>query len=284
MKLAKQFFAFMNEREQVRLNKEAGKPWPWTLDPILQKYKFTNVKRLHDRTTQWFLHNLYDKRRDEPLPVILFNCAVARYFGTIEFMQAVGWQKTFHPGILKNTAKYRLEHGEKVFTGAYVVTNGGIKAPKYQVVVDEYLAPLWEAAPTLVIVARETKRWEMVARAMYKLPGLGGSGFMTKEILQDAILTPLLEDAVDRKTWSPCGPGARRGLNRIWNRPTDAAFSEARGLEEMRELLTAAPDHLAPYMPELELHDIQFQLCEFDKYMRVQLGQGRPRSMYRIPE
>ena len=27
--------------------------------------------------------------------------------------------------------------------------------------------------------------------------------------------------------------------------------------------------------------DIQFQLCEFDKYERVRLGQGRPRSKYK---
>jgi len=27
--------------------------------------------------------------------------------------------------------------------------------------------------------------------------------------------------------------------------------------------------------------DIQFQMCEFDKYERVRLGQGKPRSRYR---
>ena len=33
---------------------------------------------------------------------------------------------------------------------------------------------------------------------------------------------------------------------------------------------------------ELELHDIQFQLCEFDKYERVKHREGRPRSLYKI--
>ena len=27
--------------------------------------------------------------------------------------------------------------------------------------------------------------------------------------------------------------------------------------------------------------DIQFQLCEFDKYLRVKLEEGRPRSRYK---
>ncbi len=33
--------------------------------------------------------------------------------------------------------------------------------------------------------------------------------------------------------------------------------------------------------PRLELRDIEHSLCEFDKYERVRLGEGRPRSMYK---
>ncbi len=51
----------------------------------------------------------------------------------------------------------------------------------------------------------------------------------------------------------------------------------------MRALFQAASNHLPDYMPELELHDLQFQLCEFDKYERVRLGQGRLKAKYRPP-
>ena len=53
------------------------------------------------------------------------------------------------------------------------------------------------------------------------------------------------------------------------------------GLSEMKRLLDLARDTLPDWMPELELHDIQFQLCEFDKYERVRLGEGRPKARYR---
>jgi len=43
---------------------------------------------------------------------------------------------------------------------------------------------------------------------------------MAKEILVDAMHTPALPGIVDRNSWCPCGPGARRGINRIFGRPT----------------------------------------------------------------
>ena len=119
---------------------------------------------------------------------------------------------------------------------------------------------------------------------MRELPGFGGTGFMTKEVLQDTIHTPVLRDAVDRNDWCPAGPGARRALNRIHGRPVGMNMKESKLIVEMRQLFSQARDYMPPFMPELELHDIQFQLCEFDKYERVRLGEGRPKARYRPME
>jgi hypothetical protein len=48
----KEFCWFIRERESIRKNKELGMPWPWTADPILQRYKFCNIWRQDDTTTQ----------------------------------------------------------------------------------------------------------------------------------------------------------------------------------------------------------------------------------------
>ncbi|MCI0561982.1 MAG: hypothetical protein MN733_26135, partial [Nitrososphaera sp.] len=55
---------------------------------------------------------------------------------------------------------------------------------------------------------------------------------------------------------------------------------EEQCLLEMRDLFDRAQTQMPLFMPELELHDIQFQLCEFDKYERVRLCEGRPKSRY----
>ena len=70
------FYEFMKARENIRLVKEAGAPWPWTGDPILQEYKFTNVKREHDRTTKWMRENWTKPHHNRHPSEVLFNCAL----------------------------------------------------------------------------------------------------------------------------------------------------------------------------------------------------------------
>jgi hypothetical protein len=282
--MSERLYAFMKKREMVRLNKEAGHPWPWTDDKILQTYKFTNVKREHDRTTKWMREHWTGPNEDKELSLQLFNCALFRYFGTSEFAESIGWQhgwETYEQGKVKETAARKLVRKQRVFTGAYVITNQGVSAPKQEVVVDYFLTPFFKACPDLVAIAQSSKSWEAVATAMRSLQGFGGSGFMTKEVLQDAIHTPVLSDCTDQNTFCPVGPGARRGLNRLFDRELKFRLPDELFLKEMIWIFADRHKHWPKDFVELELHDIQFQLCEYDKYERVRLGQGRPRSRYR---
>lgn len=292
---AKEFFAYLRERENVRLRKEAGDFFPWTSDPILREYKFTNVHRHHDKTSRELRRLFYTPNAGAKLETILMNCALARYFGTWEFAQAVGWQEydAFDFDFVEKLAARRLAQGKRVFTGAYVITNQGISAPKEQVVVRYFLQALWEKTPSLVAVARQTQSWKLVADQMRMINGFGGSGFMTKEILLDTTYTDFWKDQSDDEgpmshpedwmNWTPIGPGARRGAARLLGRshekPTtegEAGLVIANLLDESRSSMFW-PSEWSPLCP----HDIQFALCEFDKYERVRLGQGKPRSKYR---
>jgi len=281
--LEERFFEFMAKREKLRLTKESGAPWPWSDDPILNAYKFTNVKREHDRTTRWMRWNWTRPNENRPHGEIIFNCALFRYFGTSEFAGAVGWQTDWNASSIIDIAARRIVAKERVFTGAYIIPTLGESKPKHEVVCKGVLTPLWSVKGDLAHLAQESQSWETVGRRMMTLPGFGGTGFMTKEVLQDVMQTPVLRNAKDRNTWCPAGPGARRGLNRLYDRALAAGIKEAQLLSEMISLFEKAPRYLPDFMPELELHDIQFQLCEFDKYERVRLGEGRPKSKYRPP-
>lgn len=281
------FFYYLNERELVRQAKEAGKPAPWTKDKILNKFSFTNVLREHDKTSRWAIENWYRLHHNHPKEVQLYNCGLFRYFGTMEFANAVGWQQEYNPDHIIKTAKQRFAEKKTVFTGAYVITNQGIKAPKEEVVTNIFLKNLWEAAPRLVEIFDKSQRWELVLSHLKNYNGFGGTGFMAKEVLQDAMFTSAMprEQVVDRFTYSPAGPGARRGLNRLYGRDLEAKISEKQAVEEMKILLEIAPSEFHPHMDEIkenfDLHAVQFGLCEYDKYRRVYLGQGRPRKTYR---
>ena len=303
------FFDFVKERERVRLRKEADlialenfeEPQgpPWTDDKILQDYKFTNVRRHHDRTSRVLRGLFYDKHFDDTYASILMNAATFRYFGTSEFAEVIGWtdfenMNEAHWDHVKETAASRLEAKKRVFTGAYVITNQGISAPKYEVVVDYFLKALHKKTEELIDNRINFNSWEQVAQEMRKINGFGGSGFMTKEILLDTTYTAFWdnekEHPVDGKfsfpddwwTWTPIGPGARRGAARVMGDYEAKPVSEAKASELIKYLCLDQDFHdMEPLTEQLAPHDIQFQLCEFDKYERVRLEQGKPRSRYR---
>ena len=275
---------YLHERERIRLKKEAGEPRPWTKDKILHTFKFTNVLRSNDYTTKWLVQNWYQPNREAPLDIQLINCGIARYFGHTDFLGVLGFQKDWDPQRIKETAARHSAQGRTVFTGAYIITNGGLSGKKWDVVVDNYLSALWKNRQYIVNVARNTHRWEKATEALNRLPGFGGSGFMAKEVMQDVMLTPILFDAVDRNTWTAVGPGSKRGMNRILGRDAKAALRPEELLKQIRLLFDEVGPRLESWMPkwkeEFDLHCIQFALCELDKYLRVTNGEGKMKSSY----
>jgi len=272
---------YIKERELIRLSKADSDPRPWTSDPIFQKFKFTNVRRLHDRTTQHFLE-VYREHRRYPPEVALYNCAVRRFFGTMEFSDSVGWLGSHSlPLLRKAVAKC-----PKPWTGAYMIRAGASGIPKVDVVA-LYLRSLWVKAKEITEAIERNRSWASGYVIMRDCYGFGP--FMAKEVLQDYLLwrdAASLPNVDDAETFTPIGPGGRRGLNRLAGRDLHAHPSESAMLEEVRALVKAIqPKWIAEsFEGRLSAHDIQFCLCEFDKYERVRLGQGRPRSTYKRKE
>ena len=291
------FFDYMKKRELIRLRKEAGQPRPWTDDPILQEYKFTNVRRHYDWTSNMLRSTFYSDHFDDDPRSILMNCAVYRYFGTFEFAKAVGWYDydDFDLWKIEDCATDRLANGERVFTGAYVVTNQGMSAPKPQVVCRHFLSDLYKAVPALLDQVQKTRSWRDLAGVMSTIKGFGGSGFMTKEVLLDTMMTGFwggeIQHVDNRKftypedydQWTPVGPGGVRGAARLLGHDSPATFNIGKGkpIEIIMRLYEAQEEFWPEEYGKLFPTDIQFQLCEFDKYERTRLGQGRPRSRYR---
>lgn len=74
--LLKKYRDYQYNRADIYYKKEIQKlPAPWTNDPILQKYSFTNVKREFDRESKILLNNvIYNKKCD------LFNAVLNSFF------------------------------------------------------------------------------------------------------------------------------------------------------------------------------------------------------------
>lgn len=90
-----EFFRTMFERQMIWKRRFLDqKPRPWTDDPILRDYKFTNVYRELDRNSQWQIRNIL---LDDELTLtnLVWKMMVFRYFNnppTFEYARdKYGW-------------------------------------------------------------------------------------------------------------------------------------------------------------------------------------------------
>ena len=239
--------------------KAAGAPWPWSGDDVLNRHKFTNVKREHDRVTAWLRAHWTSAHSDADAATVLFNCGVFRTFGTVAFAEALGWThslKDWDAGKARAAAVACWRGGRHAFTRAYCRPrfnaerrrgDAGARPPVD--VYDGAIRILAALRGECHNVMDRGGSWRAVCTRLRRVAGFGGGGFMAKEVLHDAMgwasVRALVRDAGD---WTPPGPGARRGLNRyhgraLWGSPGAGRLAgEARFIKEMGLLLGALRD------------------------------------------
>jgi len=293
------FFYWINERHAIYQRRNMGLPISeWTEDPILQEYKFTNPFRENDRVTLWMRNNWTKPNDNRPHDEIIFNCCLFRMVGTIEFAEEHGWVRLvsslgtsgWDSEYTKQLIKNRIADGKRTFTGAYIITNQGLKLPKADVVVDHFLKPIYKYAEDIVVSAQSSQSLQATHKKLSQYRGWGGGGFMSYEVVTDLNYTPVLRDAVDKFSWANAGPGAKRGLNRIWDKTLTKSMTQQVANEGMQELLQMVTKEypcngylVGDHVPadQIDMRTIEHSLCEWDKYERVRLGQGRPRSKFK---
>ena len=266
------FWYWINERHQIYLNRQKGMPKPWTKDPIFQEWKFTNVFRQLDKVTVWFMDNIITPHINDG-PLLLANIATHRYFNWPDTSEAMGYITEWNPLELEKILLEREKLGCKIFTGAYMVTGGakgGTGRKKISLVLHDFLAPIWENKE---IILAETLEETCTNFRLY--PGWKSGGFAAYEVVTDLTYTPMLCNASDKNTWANAGPGAKRGLERIYG-----YMHEWEYLQYMRLLLVESVKYVGDHVPMLDMRAIEHSLCEFSKYVRIKEGTGRARSRY----
>lgn len=261
---------WINERESIRLKKEAGEPKPWTDDPILRSFRFCNVRRMDDKVSRWLLDHWYLPNFD--CPRMVGACALARWINLPESLAEIGFPKRWEPGRVKRVLRARADRSERVYNAAYMI-RGGDDPRKEDTVVDRYVSPVF-AKPPPVTGASMREAWAAL------VPYYGFGSFMAGQVVAD-LRWAMAGSWKDRMTWAPEGPGSRRGLLRALGKPLAAPMSHQGFADNfawsMEKVRTDLPSSIAG---RLEAMDYQNCLCEFDGYERVLWGQGRKKQGY----
>lgn len=301
---ADQYFATARERYLIRLKKAVGTT-PLTDDPVFKEWRFCNVHREHDKTTEWYARNVRQPIMESTLSASTRNshanriveATVAfRWFNRIETGERIkdllvqGWDSA--------VALERLQGVRPVVTGAYII-KGYDGMPKLEGVlrcIDEARAKL----PAIVnqwyeprifrskdYVAVRDPEVVQLQEAWVDLQAINYmGGFMAYEVVSD-LRWSALRHAIDITTWANAGPGCARGLSRVVDgklgRFTTSPSSQRQMLDVMRQLLDLSRD--PAFWPQdwqpWEMREVEHWSCEFDKYQRVAVDGERMKQRYR---
>ena len=277
LKKSRAIWYFANERERIRIKKDGGFPRPWSVDPVLSTYKFCNVFRRDDRVSRWLIKNWYEPNVGHPN--LWFASVIARQINWPDTLEKIGFPHVWDPSKVHKIMSELRESGVKLFTGAYILPTPGKGVLKHDYTVFTILDGVWKDRADLK--PRKGETLESAHTRFKRYPGFGD--FLAMEVILDWLETPILATASDRLSFAAAGPGAIRGLNRVFERDLDTRISFDQCLKEMRQLAEIANSVESPLGPHitrpLDLADIEGLLCETDKYLRI-VHDGRSREVY----
>jgi hypothetical protein len=236
------FFWNARERHAIYLRRRAGLPRPWTTDPVMDRYRITNVYRELDKTTKWFRENVRDPMRDKP--EVLLATVLFRWFNTIRtgetlFKQTLlgsgktPWELYLSTGDVTPMHDALRAQGAPWVTGAYMIRSpegmdkldGILKsfddfANDHADMKGKMAEATWRDVADLCLKLREDPYDRVSLHDVWQwLKQFYGQGaFLAYEVVTDLRFTALLDMAPDINTWANPGPGALRGANILLGR------------------------------------------------------------------
>lgn len=267
------YWRFAHERQQVFFARLGNQPWPWTDDPVLREFKFTNAYRASDRVSQYLIRNVIhpsDKSANE----IFFRILLFKLFNRIDTWELLqrelgeihyaAYSFKRYEGIL-NAAMAR---GERVYSAAYIMPSGGAAAGpgrKHSMHLRLLERMIKEHLPDKIASARNMAQAFELIRAY---PTIGD--FLAYQYVTDLNYSPLT--SFSEMEFVVPGPGAFSGIHKC--------FSDLGGLTESEIIKVVTERQEQEFerlgLPfknlwgrRLQLIDCQNLFCETDKYARV---------------
>jgi hypothetical protein len=243
-----------------------------TADPIFKKYRFCNVRREDDRVTRWLKKHWRDPYAGHPNMVGAM--LLARMINWPPTLEAIGFPDKWDPAHIIETIDNLVEC--KVWSGAYIVSTCGEAMGKAAYVVRTVGKVMGQAAYTPM----PNDTLQAVWTRLRGIDGLG-AGFIAAQVVADLKhCDPHLLNAEDWNTFAVSGPGSKRGLNRFFGHNPHDQWNEKEWKASLDRMISLVQPVVQPLVGCIHAQDWQNVMCEWDKYRRVELGEGKPRKRY----
>jgi hypothetical protein len=270
------YWKFAAERQRMYEKRLREESQPWTADPILKAYKFTNVFRACDRVSQYLIRNvIYEANASTHPEEVVFRILLFKLFNSIPAWEILKskfgtptW-KGFDEKAYANELGQAKANGLKIWNMAYVqnqnyATHLPNKHERYLALVDHMM----RTNVTGKLQAAGT--YADAFRVLQSYP-LHGKSFIPMQHLTDLNYSEVIY--FDEDDFIVPGPGALDGIQKCFgtlNGITPSAL--IRGIVDDQEgFFEAVGEQPVRLMGRRRLHAIDCQnlFCETDKYARV---------------
>lgn len=298
-------YHFIHERYSIHLKKDVlGLEKPWTKDPIFQQYKFTNVRREHDRQTKELIR-LVSSNPELSLEEKIANTFLFRAWNNADTFTAFGgpWKlHVIYDPRTKESARAvykRISEAEPErvwFSSAY--NQGGTKQ-SWSALEPPYIAPAEPDIPLRVFhVGVWLGRDNVIQRLLASKDQMkcfeviksvrGFADFLAYQVFVD--LTYIGEFPFSENEFVVAGPGCKRGLELLfddfggmsheealfWLRDRFELVCEQRGLCDP----SIGFFDLDPSDRKMNVMSLENCFCELSKYIKSINNTGRPKVRY----
>jgi hypothetical protein len=265
------YWRFASARQEIFLRRLTGEDPPWTTDPILATYRFTNPYRASDRVTQYLIRHVLYEGSQAPEEVF-FRAFLFRMFNRIETWEQLSsrlgnltWEY-FDPRLYRLALDSIKSSGLKLYSSAYIIPSPRLGSPRKHVNHLRLLqAMMLDQIPSEIQSAESLSDVFAILRSY---PSMGD--FLSFQFTIDLNYSEMLD--FSENDFVVAGPGAIGGIGKCFSDLGSASPEEV--IETVAELADEEFERLdltfrTLWGRRLQLIDFQNLFCEVDKYARV---------------
>ena len=269
------YWRFAAERQAVFFRRARGELQPWTKNPVLAIYKFTNAYRASDRVSQYLIRRvIYREDLPKSPREVFFRILFFKLFNKIQTWELL--ERALGPITFENYsfAAYDLvlsramQAGRRIYSAAYIMPPGSSafgRSAKHQ---NHLLLLERMMADRLADRLAQARTMQEGFEKLRAYPTIGD--FLAYQFVTDINYSELTD--FSEMDFVVPGPGARDGLRKCFVDP--GGLNEPELIRLMADLQEQEFERLgldfqSLWGRPLQLIDCQNLFCEVDKYARV---------------
>ena len=265
------YWKFAKKRQDIFMCRIRNLSPPWTKDPVLSTYRFTNVYRASDRVSQYLIRNVIYKGK-QTTEEIFFRTLLFKIFNRIStwelLIKTIGipqW-KSFNIDAYVKTLDKIVKSGTTIYSSAYIMPSPTFgRKKKHQNHLQLIKHIMKNKLPKMIA---RSKTLDEVFNILRNCPSFGD--FLAFQFTIDLNYSTIIN--FPENQFVTAGPGARDGIKKcfvdnanmsesdIIHAVTDMAENEFSRLGLSFQSLWGRP---------LQPIDCQNLFCEVDKYSRI---------------